>query len=195
MPLRGTIQGFPIPDLLQFLASGQSTGVLHVYEDEDTKHVAFREGEIVFITYQKPVPQLDELIRHGDVSAPSNSKSANRAPQWDQVITRALVRRRLVPYQRSGDSRRALKRLMMDSEAELATFLLAQGRLTNETLGELLHGARPVGSRPRREYPWLSRLAYRAAQLQRESGDLLEGRVAGLGQRGPAEPALACGAV
>ncbi len=137
MTLRGNLESFSPSELLQFLSFSKKSGLLKIYDDQDSKFVEFKDGNLVYSVHQRPLPHLSELLVHSDDDQTVNPKS-NKPSGWDEVVTRALARRRLLPHQRSALSRKAIKDLATESQTRLKALLLAQGKVEENTLTQAL---------------------------------------------------------
>lgn len=127
MALRGTLDSFPLSELLQFLAFTSKTGILRVYDSEETKLISFREGRVEHAVHQRPVPGLSELIvRSGLVSEDAVRQEWRTQRRWDELVGRSVARRRLLSADGSGES--------PAGNSVLCSYLLSQGRLTDAEL-------------------------------------------------------------
>ena len=166
MALRGTLESFLPADLLQFLINSKKTGTLRVFDDDDSKFLAFQDGELIFAIHQRQFPGLDNLVQHrlkGDGKATDIAETDRR---WDEVVSRAIERKNITPEfaQRnlnSADASRCIRQLKALSQKQeptvrLGEYLVVKGRVTqrqferaleeqiasNKRLGEILiaHG-------------------------------------------------------
>jgi outer membrane protein assembly factor BamB len=139
MSLRGDFHSFPASDLVQFLAHSRKTGTLRAYDRNESKFLEFREGEIVFAVHQRPIPPLSEIIARRSLLGELPSDDGGTAPEdsesqgWDEVVSRALERRRLLSQEGIDGARRAMQ-LIAKEQTGLAALLLAQRRLTEHEL-------------------------------------------------------------
>lgn len=138
MTLRGNLESFSPSELLQFLAFSKKTGLLKVYDEQESKFVAFDQGSLVYAVHQRSLPHLSELLVHVDSESSPADTTSTKPSGWDDIVTRALARRRLLPHQQSALSRKAIKDLARESKTRLKTLLLAQGRVEPERLREAL---------------------------------------------------------
>ena len=95
MTLRGLLRSFPPLEVLQFLTQSGKTGTLRVYDESDTKLLAFEQGQLLYAIHQRKIPPLVELLIHRDLL--SEQKLAVlpvSEKRWDDVVSRALERHR-----------------------------------------------------------------------------------------------------
>ncbi len=151
MALRGSLKSFQPSELLQYLSHSGKSGILRVHDDQDTKFLDFRNGQLFYAVHHRPLPKLSEVVVHRGVISPERVRTSNDTyNRWDDVVSRVLARRKL-------DSDRTLARRKFDSdgipeegdrrvervsppekEAQLASFLLKQGRLSQQELNAAL---------------------------------------------------------
>ena len=83
-----------IVEVLQFLTQSGKTGILRVYDETDTKLLAFEHGQLLYAIHQRKLPLLAELLIHREVLSEENSaKLPVSDMRWDDVVTRALCHR------------------------------------------------------------------------------------------------------
>ncbi len=95
MTLRGFLRSFPPLEVLQFLTQSGKTGILRVYDESDTKLLAFEQGQLLYAIHQRKIPPIVELLIHRDLL--SEQKLAIlpvSEKRWDDVVSRALERHR-----------------------------------------------------------------------------------------------------
>ena len=137
MTLRGNLESFSPSELLQFLSFSKKSGLLKVYDDQDSKFIEFKEGNLVYSIHQRPLPHLSELLVHSDEEK-TDGKKSNKPSGWDEVVTRALARRRLLPHQQAGKSKKSLKGLAYESQTRLKSLIIAQGKAEENILEQAL---------------------------------------------------------
>jgi outer membrane protein assembly factor BamB len=130
MTLRGLLRSFPPLEVLQFLTQSGKTGILRVYDETDTKLLAFEHGQLLYAIHQRKLPLLAELLIHREVLSEENSaKLPVSDMRWDDVVTRALERHRSQLRKQKLD--RGGARQMAN---RLGSVLVAQGRLSEAQL-------------------------------------------------------------
>ena len=139
MSLRGDFHSFPASDLVPFLAHSRKTGTLRAYDRNESKFIEFREGEIVYAVHQRLIPPLSEIIARRSLLGDAPSEVRGETPEqpesqgWDEVVSRALERRRLLSHEGIDGARQAMQ-LIAREKTGLAGLLLAQRRLTEHEL-------------------------------------------------------------
>jgi hypothetical protein len=77
--LRGSLQGLPLPEILQHLRRTGGTGILSLEHEGTRKAVYFRRGRVVFATSNAPSDRLGEnLLRLGKISVDEYEESLTR---------------------------------------------------------------------------------------------------------------------
>ncbi|MCM2315350.1 MAG: DUF4388 domain-containing protein [Thermoanaerobaculia bacterium] len=67
MPLIGTFETMPIPELLQWIGQGRKTGTLQVTTDKGLAVLAFEEGELIFSASSDQGQTLSKLLMEAGV--------------------------------------------------------------------------------------------------------------------------------
>jgi hypothetical protein len=62
MPLIGTFETMPIPELLQWIGIGRKTGTLQITTDKGLAVLAFKEGEVIFSASSDEGQTLSKLL-------------------------------------------------------------------------------------------------------------------------------------
>ena len=92
MALKGTLQSFPPSELLQFLNYSGKTGTLLVYDESDSKLIAFEEGQLYYAVHQRHLPDLGELAVHRTWVSPEDLPASQKSRlDWDDVVSRSLA--------------------------------------------------------------------------------------------------------
>ncbi len=142
MSLRGNLQDFHPSELLQFLNHSGKTGTLRVYDEDDAKYLAFIQGQVNYVIHQRPFPRLNDLILYRDPAKENKiSTDLEQKYRWDDVLSRALSRRRYLTGHQSGTAGH-FQGTFGEGDPCLGSFLLSQGRLDAE---ELRKAAQPEG--------------------------------------------------
>lgn len=132
MALRGTFHSFPPSEILQFLTQSGKTGVLRVSDEQDTKFLGFKSGQLTYAFHQRQIPPLDELVCYRNPGqAPEVRTRRTAQAAWDDVLSRALARRRLHDEMRT--------QITQSSDVRLSSVVVAQGRLSEEELRAALN--------------------------------------------------------
>jgi hypothetical protein len=88
MPLVGTLSTMPVADLLQWLASSGSTGILTFERNKVAKRIVFRDGQVIACSTAEPSELLGHfLVSRGKIgedtlraAASSSSSAPSPAP-------------------------------------------------------------------------------------------------------------------
>jgi len=92
MSLAGNLRTMSLPDILQWLATGQKTGTLHVDRRSMQKRIMFREGLIATSWSNDPRESLGQfLIREGCVSEEQLFKALLRQEEKGQMLGMILI--------------------------------------------------------------------------------------------------------
>ena len=133
MPLRGTVQSFPPSEILQFLTHSQKSGILRVYDDTDTKLLAFRKGKLCYAVHRRKLPPVQDLLVYRGL-VETELAAGKTDGRRDDAVMRALQRKRSLSEQ-SPEAERRVERVHLNSrDARLRQVLVAQGRLTEAEL-------------------------------------------------------------
>ncbi|HVN77117.1 MAG TPA: DUF4388 domain-containing protein [Thermoanaerobaculaceae bacterium] len=130
--LAGNLRTMPVPELLQWLASGRATGTLVVSNGVVERQICFANGEIVAAGSSDPREYLGHfLVSHGFITEQQLS-----AAMAQQELTRVLLGKILVDngFVSPGDLNRMLELKVREGIYDLFTwtdgeFRFAEGRL------------------------------------------------------------------
>ena len=79
MPLIGTFETMPIPELLQWLALGRKTGTLQVTTDKGVAVLAFDAGELIFSASSDQGQTLSRLLMESGILTSAQHEQARAA--------------------------------------------------------------------------------------------------------------------
>ncbi len=76
MPLIGTFETMPIPELLQWIGQGRKTGTLQITTDNGVAVLAFEEGELIFSASSDEGQTLSRILMEGGIMTDAQHKQA-----------------------------------------------------------------------------------------------------------------------
>ena len=138
MALKGTLQSFPPSEILQFLAYSGKTGTLFVHHKTESKLIAFEGGQLYYAVHQRELPDLRELVVHRTWASQEDLPSGESRFEWDEVVSKALERRRDQARTHDGDDQGAEPSSARASQPRLGAVMVAQRTITAEQLSQAM---------------------------------------------------------
>jgi len=147
MALKGTLQSFPPSEPLQFLTYSGKTGTLLIDDDLDSKLFAFENGQLYYAIHQRQLPDLGQLpdlteivVHRAWVSREDMPTAQKSRFEWDDVVSRALARRRNLAHDGLPDRRNQSLR-SGPIVSRLGSVLVAQNTITSDQLANAMKPA------------------------------------------------------
>jgi len=92
MPLFGTLESMPLPDLLQWLGNARRTGTLQIERNKISKSISFKDGEVVGCSSDDPPERLGHfLLSRGKITEEQLRVALARQEECRQHLGMILV--------------------------------------------------------------------------------------------------------